>query len=69
MTVQSYTTFVGDLKRRITEARHRAGLSVNSELILLYWNIGCDIVGCQAREGRGTKVIDRLAEDLGSNLQ
>jgi len=61
---QSYSAFVGDLKRKIAEARHRAGLSVNRELILLYWNIGRDILARQESEGWGAKVIDRLAQDL-----
>lgn len=61
---QSYATFVSDLKRKIVEARHRASLSVNRELILLYWTIGRDILARQEREGWGAKVIDRLADDL-----
>jgi hypothetical protein len=41
-----------DLKQKITAARHRAGLSVNRELVLLYWAIGCDIwAGRSARVG------------------
>ena len=62
---QSYSAFVNDLKRKIAGARHRAGLSVNRELILLYWNIGLDILARQEREGWGAKIIDRLADDLG----
>ncbi len=61
---RSYSAFVGDLKQKIIAARHRAGLSVNRELVLLYWTIGRDILGRQEREGWGSKVIDRLAEDL-----
>ncbi len=62
---RSYAAFVGDLKRKIVEARNRAGLSVNRELILLYWSIGRDILARQEREGWGARVVDRLAEDLG----
>lgn len=62
---RSYSAFVSDLKRKIAEARHRAGLSVNRELILLYWNIGRDILARQDREGWGANIIDRLADDLG----
>lgn len=62
---QSYSSFVGDLKQKIAAARYRAGLSVNRELILLYWTIGHDILGRQEREGWGAKVVDRLAKDLG----
>ncbi|NKK70066.1 DUF1016 family protein [Rhizobium leguminosarum bv. viciae] len=61
---QTYAAFVGDLKQKIAAARHRAGLSVNRELILLYWTIGRDILTRQEHEGWGARVIDRLAEDL-----
>lgn len=52
---QSYTAFVGELKQKIIEARHRASLSVNRELILLYWTIGRDILARQEREGWGRR--------------
>ena len=45
-------------------ARLKAALAVNSELILLYWQIGHDILRRQRDEGWGAKVIDRLAADL-----
>lgn len=62
---QTYAAFVGDLKQKIATARHRAGLSINRELVILYWTIGRDILARQEREGWGAKVIDRLAGDLG----
>ena len=64
----SYPALVIDLKKRIADARLRAALSVNRELILLYWSIGRDILTRQEREGWGTKVIDRLATDLGRSF-
>ena len=42
----------------------RAALAVNSELVLLYWSIGRDILDRQKRLGWGAQVIDRLAADL-----
>lgn len=60
----NYVTFLDDLKQRVRNARLRASLSVNRELILLYWQIGKDILLRQEVEGWGTKVISRLAEDL-----
>jgi hypothetical protein len=39
-------------------------VAVTRELVLLYWQIGRDILGRQEDEGWGTKVIDRLAGDL-----
>jgi len=52
------------IKRRVNEARIRASLSVNSELIILYWEIGRLILDRQELEGWGAKVIDRLSVDL-----
>jgi len=46
-----YTGFLSDLKTRIREARVKAALSVNRELILLYWSIGSDILRRQEEEG------------------
>ncbi len=51
-------------KTRIHNAQQRAALAVNRELVLLYWQIGRDILERQSREGWGAKVIERLAHDL-----
>lgn len=64
----SYQAFLAELKARIRNAQVKAALSVNRELVLLYWGIGRDILERQAREGWGTKVIDRLASDLSQAL-
>lgn len=59
-----YAEWLTDLKKRIHVAQQRAALAINQQLTLLYWEIGRDILERQAREGRGVKVIDRLAHDL-----
>ncbi|MGH2487765.1 MAG: PDDEXK nuclease domain-containing protein [Ktedonobacterales bacterium] len=61
-----YAEFLGQLKQRIRAAQVRAALSVNRELVSLYWQIGREILQRQEREGWGAKVIDRLARDLRS---
>ncbi|HKT74321.1 MAG TPA: PDDEXK nuclease domain-containing protein [Steroidobacteraceae bacterium] len=61
---QDYPAFLAELKQRIHHARLHAALSVNRELILLYWGIGRSILARQQAEGWGSKVIDRLAADL-----
>ncbi len=61
-----YTDWLAELKTRIHTAQQRAVLAVNRELVLLYWQIGQDILERQSREGWGAKVIDRLAHDLRS---
>jgi predicted nuclease of restriction endonuclease-like (RecB) superfamily len=60
----SYTVLLGELKERIAASRFRAALAVNSELILLYWEIGRDILRRQRSEGWGAKIIERLGADL-----
>lgn len=60
----AYGSLLADLKRRVRSAQVRAALSVNRELVLLYWHIGREILRSQQAEGWGTKVIERLAKDL-----
>lgn len=59
-----YTDWLAELKQRIHAAQQRATLAVNRELVLLYWQIGQDILVRQASQGWGSKVVDRLARDL-----
>jgi predicted nuclease of restriction endonuclease-like (RecB) superfamily len=59
-----YAEWLGELKDRIHNAQQRATLAVNRELVLLYWQIGRDILARQASQGWGAKVIDRLSHDL-----
>lgn len=61
---RGYAEWLAELKARIHTAQQRAALAVNRELVLLYWQIGRDILARQAEQGWGAKVIDRLAQDL-----
>jgi predicted nuclease of restriction endonuclease-like (RecB) superfamily len=61
---QGYAEWLAELKHQIHSAQQRATLAVNRELVLLYWQIGRDILARQADQGWGAKVIDRLAHDL-----
>lgn len=59
-----YGPFLEALKSRVAQAQTRAVLSVNRELIQLYWDIGRSIVERQDREGWGKAVVEHLADDL-----
>lgn len=59
-----YAELLDDLKGRVRSAQLRAAVSVNAELIRLYWDIGRAIVGRQQRDDWGNAVVDRLATDL-----
>lgn len=61
---ENYFALLDGLKRRIRTAQLKAALAVNQELILLYWQIGREILVRQQEEGWGRKVIERLARDL-----
>lgn len=63
-THDGYNNWLSDLKDRIHTAQQKASLAVNRELVLLYWQIGRDILNRQAEQGWGAKVIERLAHDL-----
>ena len=66
--LKGYPEFLSDLKKRIRDAQVKATLSVNRELILLYWEIGCRLDTVQKRQGWGAAVIPRLAKDLKNEL-
>lgn len=59
-----YNGWLVTLKERIRVAQTRAIVAVNTELVMLYWYIGRDILDRQARQGWGAKVVDQLAADL-----
>jgi predicted nuclease of restriction endonuclease-like (RecB) superfamily len=63
-TPSGYREWLTELKLRIHSAQQRSALAVNRELVLLYWQIGRDILQRQDQQGWGTKVIERLAHDL-----
>lgn len=59
-----YPELLESLKARVRQAQTGAMLSVNRELIRLYWDIGRLIVERQDIEGWGKGVVDRLAGDI-----
>lgn len=59
-----YADVLESLKSRVRQAQTKAILSVNRELIRLYWDIGRLIVERQDAEGWGKGVVDRLAGDI-----
>ena len=60
----TYAEMLDGIKTRVQTARIRAGLAVNRELVLLYWDIGRMVSERQNAEGWGASVIDRLSRDI-----
>ena len=63
-TTKDYNLFLSKLKEKIKTSQLKASISVNKEMILLYWNIGKEILSNQEKLGWGAKVIDQLSLDL-----
>jgi predicted nuclease of restriction endonuclease-like (RecB) superfamily len=61
---EEYAEFLREIKERIRSTQVRAALNVNRELVLLYWQLGREILTRQQKDGWGAKVIERLSRDL-----
>ena len=61
---KEYRLFIEEIKSKIRSAQIKASFSVNTELIRLYWDIGCTVVKRQHKDGWGTSVIDRISVDI-----
>ncbi|MBT2523248.1 YhcG family protein [Arthrobacter sp. ISL-28] len=59
-----YVELLEALRTRVSDARIQAQRTVNTLLIELYWSLGRDILARQDRQGWGSGVINRLANDL-----
>jgi len=63
-----YSSLLTEIKSRVRHAQTRAVLSANTEMIVMYWDIGQMIHQRQQMEGWGTGIIPRLAADLKNEL-
>lgn len=59
-----YKEFLEQLKQRVSKSRYKAAITINEELIFLYYYIGCEILQKQRHYGWGAKVIHNLSKDL-----
>ena len=59
-----YYEFLQELKERIRSAQVRAALAVNQELVLLYWQIGRDILTRQQQLSLGSQGSQPVVEGL-----
>ncbi len=59
-----YGDFLATIKQRISQDRLKAVLSANAIQILMYWDLGHEILSKQQNAGWGAKIIDRLSADL-----
>ena len=59
-----YEDWIRSIKERVQRARFKALMMANAEQILLYWDIGHEILEKQDAEGWGSKIVERMSVDL-----
>jgi predicted nuclease of restriction endonuclease-like (RecB) superfamily len=63
-TDRQYKEWLVDLKGKIQRAQVKAALSVNQELLRLYWELGKEILEKEKTTEWGDKLIEQLSKDL-----
>ncbi|SDC70794.1 PDDEXK nuclease domain-containing protein [Niabella drilacis] len=63
-----YKKWLGTLKEEIAQSRLQTALTVNKNMLLLYWFLGRQIIEKIDGEDWGAKVIDQLSVDLQSGF-
>jgi len=63
-TTNEYKTFITDIKSKITHSQIKIASTVNSALIMFYWELG-EMISCKQKESKwGSKFIEQMAKDL-----
>jgi predicted nuclease of restriction endonuclease-like (RecB) superfamily len=68
MDINLYASLLTEVKQRVKTAQLKASLSVNAEMIAMYWDIGQLIHERQQVQGWSAGVIPKLAKDLKNEL-
>ena len=64
INLSEYRDWLRDLKQQIKIGQIKASLSVNSQMIMLYWDLGRQITEKQEKAKWGTGFIEQLSKDL-----
>ena len=61
---EEYDSWINALKSKIHAALTKVALTINSQLLELYWEIGKDISERQSASNWGSKLIEQVAKEL-----
>ncbi len=61
---KDYIRLLSKIKEQIQNAQIKATITANSQMLLLYWQLGNIILENQSNKGWGAKIIPNLAKDL-----
>ena len=62
--LSEYRDWLRDLKQQIRTGQIKAAFSVNSQMIMIYWDLGKQIVEKQEKAQWGSSFIEQLSKDL-----
>jgi predicted nuclease of restriction endonuclease-like (RecB) superfamily len=64
LKTEEYKIWITEIKEKISSAQIKASLSVNREMLSLYWDLGQRISEKLSIANWGTKVVENIAKDL-----
>jgi predicted nuclease of restriction endonuclease-like (RecB) superfamily len=64
-----YQLILNGLKDKIRQARFKAALTANAQLLAIYWEVGQTIIQQENEEGWGAKTVERLSVDLRTEFE
>jgi predicted nuclease of restriction endonuclease-like (RecB) superfamily len=64
LKLTEYRDWLRNLKQQIKTGQIKAALSVNSQMIMLYWDLGRQIAEKQENAKWGSGFIEQLSKDL-----
>lgn len=61
---KKYILLLQTIKERVREAQLKTVIAANSQMLFMYWQLGCYIINNQNARGWGSKIIEHLSSDL-----
>ena len=68
IVTDDYFAWMQSVKDRVRAARYRAQVAANQDMLLLYCDLGHDIIERQQAQGWGKAVIPQMAKDLAAEF-
>ena len=69
LQTNKYQQILNGLKDKIRQARFKAALTANAQLLAIYWEVGQTIIQQENEEGWGAKTVERLSADLRAEFE
>lgn len=65
---KDYNSWIREIKAKVYRLQIKAALSVNSEMLAFYWDLGKEIIEKQETKKWGDAVVEQLGKDLQSEF-